>query len=258
AFSPDGTTVLTGSFDNTARLWDVKTGQQLHILQGHTEIVNSVAFNPDGTTVLTGSWDNTAILWDVKTGQQLQAFIGHTDLIYSAAYSPDGKTVLTGSNDKTARLWDVKTGQPLHILQGHTEIVNSVAFSPDGTTVITGSKDNTARLWSVDRLENMKKWSTTVMTPLEAWLISKASQARKSHDFFDVLENSFEHTIFMNIPSCVQEYIEKWYYKSPNEQKTSVFSSINKTVASPIEQVTAENLPTTQNTLSSEDTIFIE
>ncbi|MBA2307542.1 hypothetical protein H0W26_05405 [Candidatus Dependentiae bacterium] len=137
-------------------------------------------------------------------------------------------------------------------------MVTSVAFSPDGTTILTGSYDGTARMWSLNHSETVKKWSTTAMLPLEAWLISKASQARKSHDFFDVLENSFEHTIFMNIPSCVQEYIEKWYYKSPNEQKTSVFSSINKTLASPIEQVTADNLPTTQNTFSSEDTIFIE
>ena len=55
AFSPDGKTVLTGSHDNTACLWNATTGERLHILKGHTGCIYSVAFSPDGKTVLTGS-----------------------------------------------------------------------------------------------------------------------------------------------------------------------------------------------------------
>ncbi|MBA2307453.1 WD40 repeat domain-containing protein [Candidatus Dependentiae bacterium] len=149
AFSPDGTTVLIGCSDNTARLLDVKTGQQLKELLGHNGMVTSVAFSPDGATALTGSLDTTARLWDVKTGQQLQVFTGHTDWVNSVAYSPNSAIVLTGSRDRTARLWDVKTGQQLHILEGHKYDINSVAYSPEGTTVLTGSDDTTARLWDV-------------------------------------------------------------------------------------------------------------
>ena len=63
AFSPDGQIALTGSWDNTARLWDVKTGQPRGAALKHEGRVHAVAFSPDGQTALTGSVDNTARLW---------------------------------------------------------------------------------------------------------------------------------------------------------------------------------------------------
>ncbi|RRC95318.1 WD40 repeat domain-containing protein, partial [Schaalia canis] len=71
AYSPDGTTILTTSRDNTARIWDATTGQTLHTLTGHTNTVTSGAYSPDGTTILTTSRDNTARIWDTTTGQQI-------------------------------------------------------------------------------------------------------------------------------------------------------------------------------------------
>ncbi len=56
AYSPDGTTIATGSGDNTVRLWDAATGQPHGApLTGHTSYVGSVAYTPDGTTGATGS-----------------------------------------------------------------------------------------------------------------------------------------------------------------------------------------------------------
>jgi WD40 repeat protein len=65
AFSPDGKTVLTGSVDNTARLWDASAGQPIGPTLTHENGVAAVAFSPDGRTVMTGSFDKTARLWDV-------------------------------------------------------------------------------------------------------------------------------------------------------------------------------------------------
>ena len=148
AFSPDGTRVLTGSHDNTARLWDAQTGAPLGSAMVHKDYVLSVAFSPDSTRVLTGSHDNTARLWDARTGAPLSKEIEHDGFVQAVAFSPDGSRVLTGSYDKTARLWDAQTGAPLGTAMEHKNYVFSVAFSPDGTRVLTGSVDNTARLWN--------------------------------------------------------------------------------------------------------------
>jgi len=67
---------LSGSDDNTLRLWEVATGKELRILKGHLNHVNSVAFAPDGRRALSGSYDNTIKLWEVSTGKELRTFTG--------------------------------------------------------------------------------------------------------------------------------------------------------------------------------------
>ena len=120
AFAPDGQSILTGSRDNTAKLWDLK-GHELQSFQGHTSYVWSVAFALDGQSILTGSRDKTAKLWDLK-GHELQSFQGHTSYVWSVAFAPDGQSILTGSRDNTAKLWDLK-GHELQSFQGHTSSV---------------------------------------------------------------------------------------------------------------------------------------
>jgi WD40 repeat protein len=113
AVSPDGRTVLTGSWDNTARLWDAASGRELRKFMVHIGDVNSVfsvAFSPDGRRVLTGRKDNTARLWDAMSGRELRQFKGHINSVDSVAFSRDGRTVLTASLDGTTRMWDAASG----------------------------------------------------------------------------------------------------------------------------------------------------
>ena len=150
AFSPDGQRIATASWDNTARIWDAKNGQELQTLKGHTGTVYGVAFSLDGQRIATASADYTARIWDAKSGQELQTLKGHNWPINSVAFSPDGQRIATASWDNTARIWDAKNGQELQTLKGHTDSVMSVAFSPYGLAIVSGSKDTTARVWLVE------------------------------------------------------------------------------------------------------------
>eukprot|EP00873_Tetraselmis_striata_P033726 jgi/Tetstr1/453990/TSEL_040909.t1 len=147
AFSPDGKTVASGSWDKTVRLWDAASGAAVATLAGHSDWVTSVAFSRDGKTVASGSDDKTVRLWDAASGAAVATLAGHDRYVTSVAFSRDGKTVASGSWDKTVRLWDAASGAAVATLAGHSDYVTSVAFSPDGKTVASGSEDKTVRLW---------------------------------------------------------------------------------------------------------------
>ncbi|KAF5374038.1 hypothetical protein D9757_010074 [Collybiopsis confluens] len=147
AFSPDGSKIVSGSFDYTVRVWDAVAGQQLAQLDGHIGRVKSVAFSPDGSKIVSGSDDNTVRIWDAVTGHQQAQLDGHSHWVNSAAFSPDGSKIVSGSDDNTVRIWDAVTGHQQAQLDGHSHWVNSVAFSPDGSKIVSGSKDNTVRIW---------------------------------------------------------------------------------------------------------------
>ena len=156
SFSPDGKALATGSGDNTVKLWDLKTGRELHTLKEHSGGVFSVSFSPDGKTLATGSQDRTVKLWDVQAARELHTLKGHSDGISSVSFSPDGKTLATGSYDKTVKLWDVQAGRELQTLpsersanKGYSDFALSVSFSPDGKTLAIGRADSTVKLWDV-------------------------------------------------------------------------------------------------------------
>jgi WD40 repeat protein/serine/threonine protein kinase len=154
-FGPDSRTVLVGSWDKSAYLWDVATRQAITLT--HPDEVWAVAFSPDGKQVLTGSGEpflpptkpcrGEARLWEAATGKLLHV-LPHGDRVYTVAFNRDGRVALTGSSDKTARLWDAASGCLLRTLP-HEGRVWAAIFSPDDTKVLTGSSDNTARLWDV-------------------------------------------------------------------------------------------------------------
>ncbi|TXH70622.1 MAG: TIR domain-containing protein [Thiothrix sp.] len=144
AFSPDGSTIATASWDHTAALWDARSGERRLTFQ-HDQKVTAVALSPDGSSLATASYDHTAALWDARSGERRLVLL-HENLVRAVAFSPDGSTLAIASDNHTAALWDVRSGERQLIFK-HNKIFLSVVFSPDGSNLATTSWDDTASLW---------------------------------------------------------------------------------------------------------------
>jgi WD40 repeat protein len=113
AFSPDGRHIVSGSHDQTIRVWNAMTGETMEgPFNGHTGSVNSVAFLPDGHYIVSGSGDRTIRVWNAMTGETVAGpLTGHADWVYSVAFSPDGRHIVLGSADRIICVWNAATGE---------------------------------------------------------------------------------------------------------------------------------------------------
>jgi WD40 repeat protein/serine/threonine protein kinase len=108
AFTPNGERLVAVGEEYTAKVWDVKTGDVLHTLRGHSGDVIAVAVSPpDGRWIATAGEDTTIVLWDTATWERRHTLRGHTGMVMSLAFSPDGRRLVSGSRDGTVRVWDM-------------------------------------------------------------------------------------------------------------------------------------------------------
>jgi WD40 repeat protein len=106
-FSPDGKWLATvGLGNNTVRVWNAASGQEVFSLKGHDHVVDSVAFSPDGERLVSASQDKTIKTWDTQSGQETLTLKGHSSHIWSVAFSPEGRRLASASSDRTVRIWD--------------------------------------------------------------------------------------------------------------------------------------------------------
>ncbi|MBA3036102.1 MAG: protein kinase [Desulfobacterium sp.] len=155
SLSYDGRYALSGSRDNTLKLWEVETGKCLHTFEGHIDSVESVSLMADGKYALSGSKDKTLKSWEVETGKCLHTFEGHSNWVTSVCLSTDGRYAVSGSMDKTLKLWEIETGKCLRTFEGHSHWVSSVCLSSDGRYALSGSY-NTLKLWKIETGECLR------------------------------------------------------------------------------------------------------
>lgn len=168
----DCSMIATSSIDATARLWDFRTVNTMHVIEGHQDEVLDVCFDYVGKRLATASNDCTCKIWNLENDFRLMAIAaGHSDEVSKVRFSPAGNLLLTASADRTARTWSSETGFCSQILAGHTADVFSCAFNYagkienvfalkltkeaklkfetnfSGDAIITASKDNTCKIW---------------------------------------------------------------------------------------------------------------
>ena len=148
AISSDNLLLAAGMDDASVYVWELATGNILHIFKGHTQRVNSVAFSPDGGFLVSGSEDGTVRIWDLDADIEVSTLVGHTKGVKSVAFSPDGRTFASGSAGGGLYLWQLGSNTAISTLPVDGP-VNSVDFSPDGRLLVVGLETGALKVWDV-------------------------------------------------------------------------------------------------------------
>ena len=145
-FSPDGRRIAVVGDDQSVRIWDRATGNQVVRLTGHGRGLYAAAFSPAGNVLASAGRDTTIRLWDTAT-EQSRVLLGHRDWVRSLAFTPDGSILVSAGNDSTVRFWDVATGTEEQCWTVGPGAISTVTVSPDGSLVAAAGEEEDSSIW---------------------------------------------------------------------------------------------------------------
>lgn len=167
----DTTKFISGSGDNTLRIWDVQTGKEIGQLPTNSS-VRTCQFSYSANTAVYST--------DKALGHQCEMFIVDTKNVDSGMSQDDAilrvpingprissilwgaldETIITGHEDGEINIWDSRTGKKLNSTKGHKSQINDMQMNKDGTMFVTASKDHSAKLFDSESLVHLKTYKT--------------------------------------------------------------------------------------------------
>jgi WD40 repeat protein/tetratricopeptide (TPR) repeat protein len=180
-FSPDGRRLATAGIDETARVFDTASGEEVVPPMRHKANVVWVAFDGGGNRLATASDDGTARIWNALTGQPLTPPLRHAGAVGRAVFSRGDRFLLTSAVQGTARLWDAETGEQVTPEFGRR--VRGIFFSGSDRVVIGGAEG--MEVWPLERTERSPADISAVARLLSGREIdSTEGLVRLDHDAF--------------------------------------------------------------------------
>jgi WD40 repeat protein len=133
-FSSNGKYMISSSFDNTMKLWDVKSGKELRTFSGHEEYVYMAKLSTNGKYAASGGYDNFRV-WDVSSGKEIFQLQEHSSGVKSVAWHPQGRFVAYGDGSGTIRICDIIDQRIVKVLNVQRSVVIELWYSNDGKSI---------------------------------------------------------------------------------------------------------------------------
>lgn len=150
SYTPDGTTIVVGSWDGCIHLLDSDANERDRIVlpdEGVYNAINDIAVDPSGRWIAAGTKDRTIRVLGVESGELVATLRGHTESVETVAFTDDGGLLASGSGDTTVRWWRTADWSAAGTLRGHRSTVSGAAWERGSSEIVTASRDGTIRVW---------------------------------------------------------------------------------------------------------------
>ncbi|CUV06103.1 unnamed protein product [Cryptosporidium hominis] len=150
--------LFSASSDETWRIWDIETLNQVQVQEGHSRPIFGLDVHPDGALVVSGDSGGAFRIWDIRTGRSILSQLAHSKKIITSQFSPNcDATFITSSQDNYIKIWDLRRfDKPLlSSLLGHSKQISKVQYEPKkGRYIASASLDESIKIWSTSKLKN--------------------------------------------------------------------------------------------------------
>jgi WD40 repeat protein/energy-coupling factor transporter ATP-binding protein EcfA2 len=150
SFFPDGSHLITASFDNTAKLIQAETGDVMQTFKGHDDIIHAVSVSPNGRLIATASYDGRIGLF--QRGQDTGNFVkAHDGKVYALDFDCTGNYLVSSGIDGKTKRWQLQNNQLTYLreIAACNERIMWTAFSPDGRRIVSVGRDQLIHVFDV-------------------------------------------------------------------------------------------------------------
>lgn len=153
AMNPPGNVIVSGSTENTLRVWDPRTCTRLMKLKGHTENIKALVVSPDGTHVISGSSDGTIKLWSLGEQTCIQTLHSHDEGVWSLLMTENFSHVISGSRDKKIVMTELRNPSNSVVICEENAPVLSMCYNIDHSGIWATTWNSDIRCWKIPRID---------------------------------------------------------------------------------------------------------
>ena len=136
AIAPDGDAVISEHGSGRLCVWDIRSGEILHLFRERASHVRALAVSEDGDYVLSTKGQDL-VVWNVESGGSIGTLVGHTGLVNAISFSRDGRLAVSAANDNTLKVWDLGAVRISKKGEKQSEFLTGLVQMPDGKRAIS-------------------------------------------------------------------------------------------------------------------------